>query len=68
MGKAWLERNFPNEKIFPVSDFLEDREKDLKITAANNGEIPFEGVVLLKFSLREGEEGGFYVPVLVASY
>ena len=67
VDRHWLERNFPNEPILPVEDFLDGDEKELKIQAANKGEIPFDGLVLLKFSLREGD-GGFYVPILVASY
>ncbi len=67
VDRYWLGENFPNEQILPVEDFLEGEEKELRIQAANKGEIPFDGLVLLKFSLREGD-GGFYVPVLVASY
>ena len=61
--RQWLDENLPDETIYPVSEFF---DKELTVRAANHSKIPYDGVVVLNFSLGEGHDG-FYVPVLVAS-
>ena len=63
VDKRWVNQHFPDKEILPVADFLE--REDLKLCAANNSEIQFEGVVLLKFGLKDGEDK-FEVPMLVS--
>ena len=63
VDKQWVNQYFPDKEILPVADFLE--REDLKLCAANNSEIQFEGVILLKFGLRDGEDK-FEVPMLVS--
>ena len=63
VDRGWVQENFPEEKIYSVSEFLEDSE--LRVQAANATTIKFDGVMLLKFSVDGGE--GFDVPVLIAS-
>ena len=64
VDRSWVREHFPDEEVYSVSEFLEDKELNLR--AANATIIPFDGVIILKFSLLGGEEG-FYIPVLVAS-
>ncbi len=64
VDKFWTNQHFPDKEILPVADFL-DRD-DLKLCAANNTEIQFEGVMLVNFGLDEGEDK-FEVPVLVST-
>ena len=64
VDRLWLEENFPDEEIVPVMEFLEGER--LTIRAANKSLIPFDGVVVLKFSLGDEHEG-FWVPVMVSS-
>ena len=64
VSRRWLKRHFPDLAILPVSEFLEGEK--LTIRAANRGKIPYDGVVVLNFTLNEGDEG-FFVPVLVTS-
>ena len=67
VSRRWLKKHFPGKKIESVSDFLErEGVKELKLTAANATEIKLDGVVVVQFSLKEGEEG-FAVPMLVTS-
>ena len=63
VDRGWVQENFPEEKIYSVSEFLEDSE--LRVQAANATTIKFDGVMLLKFSVDGGE--GFDVPMLIAS-
>ena len=63
VDKRWLDKNFPDQKIFSVEEFI---GTGLHLRAANSTTINFEGVVLLDFSLKDGEEG-VLVPVLVSS-
>ena len=50
-----------------VSEFLErGGVEDLKLRAANATEIKLDGVVVVEFSLKDGE-GGYEVLMLVAS-
>ena len=61
------DKHFPGKAIDTVSEFLErEGVKDLKLKAANTTEIKLDGVVVVQFSLKEGEEG-IAVPMLVAS-
>ena len=64
VDKAWVNQHFPEKMILPVADFLE--RDDLKLCAANNSEIQFEGVLLLNFGVSEGEDK-FEVPFLVST-
>ena len=64
VDRLWLQENLPGEVIVPVMQFLEGEH--LTIRAANKSEIPFDGVVVLRFSLGD-EHDGFLVPALVSS-
>ena len=66
VGRKWVQENFPDKKIHSIREFLEENE-ELKVTAANSSDIKIDGVVLLYFSMGEGDDGGFVVPVLVGS-
>ena len=67
VDRRWLRRHFPGKKIESVSEFLKrEGVKELKLRAANATEIKLDGVVVVNFSLKEGEEG-IAVPMLVAS-
>ena len=63
VDRRWLDKHFPGQKIYSVEEFLGSK---LHLHAANSTTIKFDGVVILNFSLKEGEEG-FMVPVLVSS-
>ena len=63
VDRQWLDEHFPGVKIHTVEDFIGRR---LHLQAANATTIKFDGVVILDFSLKEGEEG-FMVPVLISS-
>ena len=60
----WVRQNFPRKKMHTVNNFL--RNDNLQVKAANSMEIPYEGVILLDFSLKSGIQG-FTVPFLVTS-
>ena len=62
VGRKWAKKNFPNKKIYSVSEFLEEKE-ELKVTAANSSVVNVDGVLLFYFSV--GESDGFVIPVLV---
>ena len=64
VDKQWVNQNFADKEILPVSDFLE--REDLKLCAANNSIIEFEGVILVNFGLQDGDDK-FQVPFLVSS-
>ena len=64
VDRDWLKENHPDAEVVPVAEFLEGEE--LTIRAANKSEIPFDGVVVLKFSLGPNEDG-LSIPALVAS-
>ena len=49
MNEKFLEENFPEKQIYSVEEFLGN--ESLSISAANNTEVPIEGVVLLDFSV-----------------
>ena len=67
VDRRWVDKHFPGKRIQSVSEFLErEGVKDLKLRAANATEIKLDGVVVVEFSLKEGEEG-FEVPMLVAT-
>ena len=67
VDRKWVDKHFPGKAIDTVSEFLErEGVKDLKLKAANTTEIKLDGVVVVQFSLKEGEEG-IAVPMLVAS-
>ena len=58
----WVKTYFPDKQIHPITDFLENQT--LRVQAANLTEISFEGVILLKFSLKKLSKT-FTVPILV---
>ena len=62
VSRDWLAEKFPEKQMVDVSEFL---GRKLSVTAANKTVINFDGVVVMRFSLGEGE--GFLVPVLVSS-
>ena len=62
INKGYLRRNHPNAKIHPLSEFLDQK---LTLSAANNGEIDIEGVVILDFGVDA--EVLFQIPFLVTS-
>ena len=64
VDKQWVDENFPNSKILSVESFLD--KHTLEVKAANSTVIPFEGVILLRFSLDKSS--GFIVPFLVTTY
>ena len=63
VDRYWLKENFPDERIYSVEEFL---GTSLHLQAANATTIKFDGVVILRFTLKE-EEVGFMVPLLVSS-
>ena len=63
IDRYWWKENFPNEHIYSVEEFL---GTSLHLQAANATSVKFDGVVILKFTLNEEEEG-FMVPYLVSS-
>ena len=63
-GRKWVKKNFPNKKIFSVSEFLENQE--LNLQAANKTKINLDGVILLELGV-DGVDEGFVVPVVVSS-
>ena len=62
VSRRWLAKHFPDKTIIDVTEFLGQK---LSVMAANKTVINFDGVVILNFSLGDGE--GFLVPVLVSS-
>ena len=52
MSKSYVAQNFPSKPMFSVEEFLGGRS--LHLSAANNQELPIEGVVLLDFGV-DGE-------------
>ena len=54
VDRIWLQENFADEEVIPVEEFFEG--ENLTIRAANKSLIPFDGVVVLRFSLGEGHE------------
>ena len=65
-GRKWVKKNFPNKKIFSLSEFLESNE--LNLQAANKTKINLDGVILLDFGVDGVEnEEGFVVPIVVSS-
>lgn len=60
----WVQENFPDSEIRPISDFLESEDDRVKVkfTAANNSEVFMIGVVVLNFSIGDHS---FPVPFLV---
>ena len=64
MSKLLLLKLFPGKKINSVEEFL--WHSDLKLSTANNTELPIEGVVLFDFGV-DGEVL-FQVPFLISKY
>ena len=60
----WVKKNFPDKTLHSVDNFLQN--DNLQVRAANSTEIPYEGVILLEFSLKSDVQG-FTVPFLVTS-
>ena len=65
MSKSYVAQNFPSKPMFSVEEFLGGRS--LHLSAANNQELPIEGVVLLDFGVVDGEVL-FQIPFLVSKY
>ena len=63
INKLFLEENFPDAKIQPISEFTGE---GLTLSAANKSAIDVEGVVVLNFGVKDGE-GLFKIPFLVTS-
>ena len=63
ISKNFLIENFPNKKIYSVDEFLENEL--LSLSAANNTEVPVEGVILIEFSIESKKF--FQIPFLVTS-
>ena len=59
ISKTFSAQTF-NKEIYAVEEFL--GEKSLSLSAANNTEVPVEGVVLLDFG---GKENMFQIPFLI---
>ena len=66
VSRKWAKENFPNKKIHSITEFLEENEEELHVTAANKTEVKIEGVILLDFSL-DASGVAFPVPVLVGT-
>ena len=66
VSRKWAKENFPEKKIHSLSEFLEENEEELRVTAANKTEVKIDGVLLLDFSL-DASGVGFPVPVLIGS-
>ena len=60
----WVKSYFPNKKLHSVSEFLGDQV--LQIHAANSTEIPFKGVLLFNFTVKN-DSNTFTVPFLVTT-
>ena len=67
VDREWLNKHFPSQQLFPVSDFVDNPDRRFNLQAANSSDIEFDGVALLNLTLSEEEEEGMLVPVLVAS-
>ena len=55
VDRAWVDRCFPDKEIFPVESVLDEGRK-LNLTAANNSDVPFDGVVIVDFGLDKDEK------------
>ena len=64
MSKLLFLKLFPDKKIHSVEEFL--GHSDLKLSTANNTELPIEGVVLFDFGVDA--EVLFQVPFLISKY
>ena len=62
VDRWWVRKHFPNETIYPASNFV---DQELNVQAANATNIDFDGVILLDFSLSDKDKG-FVVPMLVS--
>ncbi len=70
MSETWKSQNLPDARIRPISDLLSDDEL-LDLRAANGTEIPFQGWVLVSFTLcdpkaKQAKSDEILVPVLVS--
>ena len=63
ISRNFLIKNLPNKKIYSVDEFLEN--EFLSLSAANNTEVPVEGVILIDFSIES--QKFFQIPFLVTS-
>ena len=61
MSKRLLAERFPEKRIYSLQEFV--GHKDFNISAANNTNLPIEGVVLLDFGVDD--EVLFQVPFLI---
>ena len=60
INEEFLNENFMGKEMYSVEDFLDNK---LNLSAANNTEVPIEGVVLLDFAIDESML--FKIPFLV---
>ena len=63
INMKFLKGYIPNKKIYSIKEFLDN--KFLSLSAANNTEVPIEGVVLLDFAVDNATL--FQVPFLVTN-
>ena len=60
INDVFLKENFPEKQVYAVEDFLDNK---LNLSAANNTEVPIEGVVLVDFEIDKSVL--FKIPLLV---
>ena len=61
VDRRWMAENCPKEEVRPVAEFMSE---GLRIKAVNTTDIPYDGVILMRWSLSKETEG-VMVPVLV---
>lgn len=66
LEKSWLERHLPDAKIQSLKDLLPD--DPLRVTAANETDVPFEGWTEILVEIKSTEHGqvAINVPMLVS--
>lgn len=66
IDKSWKHKYIPQQEVRPLSDLIGNRGLDL--TAANGGQIPYDGWVELTFNLPGNKDPnlGIRVPFLVS--
>ena len=64
IDRQWLQQNLPKQKIYSVKEFMGNETLNLK--AANNTNVPIQGIVLLKFALPDTKTE-FTVPFIVST-
>ena len=54
IDRSWKQKYLPQQKVRPLSELLGNRE--LEVTAANGGSIPYDGWVELTFALSDNKD------------